>query len=426
MSTAEEELQSEYQVKDGIQILDFYTAHREKQFLLVMGDQRFEINEGMAELIQLLKQNLPIETLAVEYGKLKGTSCEPNELSWIIDQFIRPHGILKSATIGDGPSNKISNYIYWKREFLMAEKIEPLIKKLSFLYNKEILRIFFPFLAILHIFFFAFWGEINFSMGTTPILVLLSIYGLYMFSFLLHEIGHATASYKYGAKFGNIGYGLYLYFPVLYADVTDVWKLTRLQRTIVDLGGIYFHMIINAILFALYLVFPSEFLSILISLITLAIVFNLNPFFRFDGYWIYSDLIGVPNLRQRSFEVLQYYFYKLRGKDVKIPYLFKIKTKEKVFFGIYTLVSNLFFIYVFYTIPQVFYDLLLAYPALLLDTVNQVVAAISVGDWINVVTVIKALLSPTIILGILIFFMYRMVKPVLETLYVKVLQSLKK
>lgn len=55
-----------------------------------------------------------------------------------------------------------------------------------------------------------------------------SIIGLLAFVLLssfFHELGHASACKYFEVKHGGIGFGLYLNFPVLYTDVTEVWKL---------------------------------------------------------------------------------------------------------------------------------------------------------------------------------------------------------
>ena len=47
---------------------------------------------------------------------------------------------------------------------------------------------------------------------------------------------------------GNIGFALYFIYPAFYTDVTKVWRLPRLKRAVVDLGGIYFQAILFVVL----------------------------------------------------------------------------------------------------------------------------------------------------------------------------------
>lgn len=51
----------------------------------------------------------------------------------------------------------------------------------------------------------------------------------------------------------------------------------------------------------------SDVLRYMIIIMNFGFVMTLNPFFKFDGYWMASDILGVPNLRQRSKEIIRYY-----------------------------------------------------------------------------------------------------------------------
>ena len=59
-------------------------------------------------------------------------------------------------------------------------------------------------------------------------------------SSFFHELGHASACKYFGVRHGGVGFGLYLTFPVLYTDVTEIWKLNRRQRCVVNWAGVYF------------------------------------------------------------------------------------------------------------------------------------------------------------------------------------------
>jgi putative peptide zinc metalloprotease protein len=185
---------------------------------------------------------------------------------------------------------------------------------------------------------------------------------------LIHELGHAAAGYRFGIKPKEIGAGLYLIFPVLYTDVTEVWRLGKLKRTIVNLGGIYFQLLINLILIGYLVSHFGDFGQInttryLIQLNVATIIINAIPFLKFDGYWIYSDLFSLPNLRRQS--VL--YVRNLAGKvlpslrkpakandpevDLKNPFLL-----------VYSLGRLWFLAYFFLFAFKTFFEVVLHYP----------------------------------------------------------------
>ncbi len=131
---------------------------------------------------------------------------------------------------------------------------------------------------------------------------------LFLFGFIsvtFHEFGHVTAADYYGAEHGGIGGGFYLFSPVYFADVTDIWKLHPKKRIIVNLAGIYFELIVCSIFIIIGTLFNVGSLSIIGLFIVINTLFNLNPFLRSDGYWILTDLLEIPNLYKKSSESLK-------------------------------------------------------------------------------------------------------------------------
>lgn len=127
----------------------------------------------------------------------------------------------------------------------------------------------------------------------------LGLIALLLLSGLLHELGHTAACRYFQCPHGAIGFGLYFIFPAWYADVSKAWRLPRKQRAVVDLGGVYFQAILLIGIDAYALASGSPFALKLIWLITFAMLFTLNPVFKFDGYWLLSDLSGLHNLHQQ-------------------------------------------------------------------------------------------------------------------------------
>lgn len=122
---------------------------------------------------------------------------------------------------------------------------------------------------------------------------------LLLLSGLIHELGHTAACRYFQCPHGAIGFGLYFIFPAWYADVSKAWRLPRKQRAVVDLGGVYFQAILLIGIDAYALASGSPFALKLVWLITFTMLFTLNPVFKFDGYWLLSDLSGLHNLHQQ-------------------------------------------------------------------------------------------------------------------------------
>jgi len=130
---------------------------------------------------------------------------------------------------------------------------------------------------------------------------------LFILSAVFHELGHATACRRYGLSAPAIGFTVYLIFPALYVDATESWKLTRSQRIVVNLSGVYFHIIIASIFIGLWAVTGNQSFLAAVLMIILATLWNLNPFLKTDGYWVVSDISEVQNLSRTAFRMLMSY-----------------------------------------------------------------------------------------------------------------------
>jgi len=134
---------------------------------------------------------------------------------------------------------------------------------------------------------------------------LLAVAGLTVVSAAFHECGHATACRYGGARPGVIGVGLYLLWPSFFTNVTDSYRLSRAGRLRTDLGGLYFNAVFILALAGLYAATSAQVLLLVIALTHLEMLEQLLPVVRFDGYFILSDLVGVPDLFARVVPILK-------------------------------------------------------------------------------------------------------------------------
>lgn len=126
--------------------------------------------------------------------------------------------------------------------------------------------------------------------------LLVLVFALAVASAGFHEIGHASAARYGGATPGGMGMGLYLVWPAFYTDVTDTYRLPRRDRLRVDLGGLYFNVVVAVITMGVWLLWRQDALLLLVALQVLQMVKQLSPIIRADGYHILSDATGVPDL----------------------------------------------------------------------------------------------------------------------------------
>ena len=147
---------------------------------------------------------------------------------------------------------------------------------------------------------------------------MITVFALFIASAAFHELGHAAGCRYGGARPGRIGAGIYLIWPSFFTNVTDSYRLSRGGRLRTDLGGLYFNLISILALAGVYAATGAEILLLAIAVIHLEMLEQLLPFARFDGYWILSDLIGVPDLFARISPIVKNALTRGRHPDPRI------------------------------------------------------------------------------------------------------------
>ena len=133
-----------------------------------------------------------------------------------------------------------------------------------------------------------------------------------IFAKTCHELGHALTAKRYGCRVPTMGLAFLVMWPVAYTDTNEVWKLPqRRQRLTVASAGIVTELGIAAWATLAWSLLPEGSLkqaAFLLSTTTWisTVAVNASPFMRFDGYYILSDYLGMPNLHQRSFALARW------------------------------------------------------------------------------------------------------------------------
>lgn len=128
---------------------------------------------------------------------------------------------------------------------------------------------------------------------------------------VLHELAHAFTCKRFGGRCHEIGLMFLVFTPCLYCNVTDAWMLrSRWRRIAISAAGILTELHLAAIAVLVWRftqpgVAHAISLNVIIVCSVGTILFNGNPLLKYDGYYMLSDLVRVPNLwseaRQRLF-----------------------------------------------------------------------------------------------------------------------------
>lgn len=149
----------------------------------------------------------------------------------------------------------------------------------------------------------------------------------------IHELGHAYACKRYGLTVPTMGVAVFVIWPFLYTDTTAAWRLTeRRQRVGVGMAGVVAECYTAVFcIVAWVLLSPGPLRSTVlfigtVSLMTTLLI-NVNPFMRWDGYYVLSDACGIDNMQSRAFVLGRWYLRRLvLGFDEPLPDRFTTKT----------------------------------------------------------------------------------------------------
>lgn len=135
--------------------------------------------------------------------------------------------------------------------------------------------------------------------------------GIFLLLKVLHEIGHGVACRHFGAEVHELGFFLFMFSPLFYVNVTDGWLIPqRWKRVVIASAGMYVELGAAAVCMWLWLFLkPGSLRDFAASAVIISgvgtVLTNLNPLMRFDGYYILSDLLSMPNLRTRASSYIQ-------------------------------------------------------------------------------------------------------------------------
>lgn len=158
---------------------------------------------------------------------------------------------------------------------------------------------------------------------------LIPLYIVFALIKVVHEFGHGFACKWFGRRNNSsgevhtIGVMFMALMPIPYVDASSSWAFrSKWHRLMVAAAGMYVEIAMAAIATIIWANTPVGSLAnvLAFNVIFLAsattILFNANPLIRFDGYYMLTDAIEMPNLAENSKQYLYYlikrYIYGVR------------------------------------------------------------------------------------------------------------------
>ncbi len=161
------------------------------------------------------------------------------------------------------------------------------------------------------------------------------LFGLYRFQALLlvwltvllvttaHEFAHGLTCKRFGGEVHEMGFMLLFFMPAMYCNVSDAWLFPeKSKRLWVTFAGAYFELFVWALATVAWRVTAPDTILSYLALVVMATsgiktFFNLNPLIKLDGYYLLSDYLEIPNLRERASRYLRAKMKSLWGSAVQ-------------------------------------------------------------------------------------------------------------
>ncbi|MCZ6773227.1 MAG: hypothetical protein O7G83_14785 [Proteobacteria bacterium] len=166
---------------------------------------------------------------------------------------------------------------------------------------------------------------------------------------VVHEVSHGLVCKRYGGSVREGGVIFVLLAPLAYVDVTSSWRFpSKWQRIHTAAAGIYIELVVASMAIIVWSRSgPGVLNDIAFNLVIMAsfttLVFNANPLMRFDGYYIFSDLLEIPNLYPKGQQYVRYLGRSyLLGTASKSPRWSKGKDGIIKLYGVATMLWRVF------------------------------------------------------------------------------------
>ncbi|MEN6450046.1 MAG: biotin/lipoyl-binding protein [Thermoguttaceae bacterium] len=165
---------------------------------------------------------------------------------------------------------------------------------------------------------------------------------------VFHEFGHGLSCKHFGGECHEMGVMILVLTPCLYCNVSDSWMLpSKWRRAAIGAAGIYVELVLASIC---TFIWWSSYQHLLVNKLCLnvmficsvsTVIFNANPLLRYDGYYILSDLMEIPNLRQKATTILgrKLSEWCLGMEPPEDPFL---PQRNQVFFALYSVAATIY------------------------------------------------------------------------------------
>lgn len=178
----------------------------------------------------------------------------------------------------------------------------------------------------------------------------------------IHETAHGLTCKHYGGEVHSMGL-MFLYLtPAFYVDVTETWiSGTKMQRLATIIAGIWIEMVVCGLAMIVWTntqpgpwIHDFTYKIILITGVAV-IVMNLNPLIKLDGYYFFTESIGIPDLKERSTAFVSGWF---QNRVLRLPIEVPVVPRRRILlFVVYALISGAYSYLLLFVVVRLAYNI---------------------------------------------------------------------
>lgn len=289
-----------------------------KSYLVVkdpLARRYFRFTESQAAILELMSAPTTPETIAARIKEKLGATVPASTIAAFCDS-LKSRDLLETPEVrerlGSGRKRNESSVLYRQVASFNPEKLfDWLLPRTRWAFT--------PWFHIIGCFLIACGltiAYINWPQLKTQAPNLFSFWTILMIwpiafavSFY-HEFSHGLTCRHFGGQVKEVGFMLIYFSPAFYCDVSDAWMFpSRRQRMLVTLAGSYSQLILWGLCTIIWRLTETDtainhIMVVVVLFCGLQTLFNLNPLIKLDGYYMLSDYLEVPNLRDRASKTL--------------------------------------------------------------------------------------------------------------------------
>lgn len=403
----------------GTTIVEFDSNSQSKIYRVELADGRhFQVNETLFLLLDQFRRPLALPVLKESFSEWMGNTIKADEVESISKQLLSQGILVEEGVMQVPPAQRQENAsllaLHFRRDLFSAETLAPIVRPFQAFFTRPVAVVLGLLIAAVHLLAYTKLGippQVDMTTVNWPL-----FYVVILATILIHELGHLAACQRWHCPHGPLGFGFYFFNPVFYVDVTAAWRLTRWQRAVVDIAGIYLQLVATILFWLLWgFTHDATWLFAIVASDFFALM-NLGPFMKLDGYWLLSDLTGVPNLHTRVADILGYFVAKalhlvgLRPATSTVSPFMQWSKSIRWTIGIYVVLSLLVWPLSIVGMVPMLTQLVLTYPELLRSTVVALPATLAQGDFVVLFRQLSSLFLPTLMLANLVMLALPLLK----------------